>query len=270
MGPKGVTVLKSDRMLLPDAIKLNFSYKKAVPCHRLDKETGGILLCSKSKLAERTLMASFRHKVIHKKYMAIVIGRLEPTEGTITTPLSGKPACTKYAVSSYTRSAQYGWLTTVELWPVTGKKHQLRKHMHSIEHPIVGDAKYTLPRLWDTIVRTGIPHMFLWAVQIDFPHPQHCVELAGNNTEEQEGTDEGKSLLCDAEESDDDGAVDALSTDERLRLAVERIRALPSDCRVTAAIPEPPYYSLFRELHQQSWDNTLLRESGAATLTAAQ
>jgi 23S rRNA-/tRNA-specific pseudouridylate synthase len=300
MGPRGVTLLKSDKLLLPDAIKLNLPYKKAVPCHRLDKETGGVMLCSKSKLAERTMMVCFRYKLIHKKYIAIVIGKLEPAEGLITTPLSGKAACTRYAVTSYTRSAQYGWVSTVELWPITGKKHQLRKHMQSVGHSIVGDRNYTQPQLWDRLVHTGIPHMFLWAVEITFPHPKYSCDIladgggpaaaialattaavdttsvsaAADGLEEATAVDNivnGSAVLVgdtngvqcglygsDEDEDDDDCVMDTAQAVDANNIqviqAIARIKTLPDSCRVTATIPEPAYYSTFREIHQKSWD----------------
>jgi 23S rRNA-/tRNA-specific pseudouridylate synthase len=300
MGPRGVTLLKSDKLLLPDAIKLNLPYKKAVPCHRLDKETGGVMLCSKSKLAERTMMVCFRYKLIHKKYIAIVIGKLEPAEGLITTPLSGKAACTRYAVTSHTRSAQYGWVSTVELWPITGKKHQLRKHMQSVGHSIVGDRNYTQPQLWDRLVHSGIPHMFLWAVEITFPHPKYCCDIladgggpaaavalattaaadAANGSAAADGLEEATAVvnilngsavivgnfsadsvqcgLYDIDEDDDDYVIDTTqavdANNAQVMQAIARIKTLPDSCRVTATIPEPAYYSTFREIHQQSWD----------------
>lgn len=272
MGPKGVTLLKSDRMLLPDAIKLNLPYKKAVPCHRLDKETGGVMLCSKSKLAERTIMVSFRYKLVRKKYLALVIGKLEPPQGVISLPISGKPASTKFAVTSYTRSAQYEWLTTVQLWPITGKRHQLRRHMQAVGHSIVGDKRYSMAELWDTVVRTDIPHMFLWAVEIDFPHPQHCTGLVDGTTEDlrmgalnDSGSDEEDAY--GAEDDIDDTAQPAAAErggvniidgsrarQQGMAQIIERVRTLPAACRVVASIDEPSYYGVFREIHQRSWD----------------
>jgi hypothetical protein len=260
MGTKGVTLWKSDLMLLPDALKLQLPYKKATPCHRLDKETGGVMLCSKSKLMERTIMMSFKCKLVHKKYLAIVIGKLEPEEGTIETPISGKAALTKYKVSHCSPSAQYGHVTTVQLWPVTGRKHQLRRHLQSVGHSIVGDKRFPMPQLWPTITHTGIPHMFLWAVEIDFPHPRHCTELVDGAdlgdaaASMQEGSDEE-----DEEEdplgADRDGAIrSSISEAQQRTLARLRGTLQGPALRVVASIPEPAYYATFRALHQQAWE----------------
>jgi len=224
------------------------------------------MLCSKSKLAERIMYSCFRNKLVHKKYMAIVVGKLEPAQGMIDTPLSGKAALTKYSVTCYTPSKQYGWISTVELWPITGKNHQLRRHMQSVGHSIVGDKRYSLPTLWTHIVRTPIDTMFLWAVEIDFPHPQYCTELVPTNIEELEA-ERGKNNTAagsDDEDSDEEdevsaeavvvGAVEAACAgNERSRAeVVAEVRAFSSDKRVTASIPEPACYAEFRAIHANS------------------
>lgn len=265
MGPKGMTLLKSDKLLLPDAIKLQLSYKKAVPCHRLDRATGGIMLCSKSKLAERILYACFRYKLVQKKYLAIVVGMLEPAEGIIDTPISGKVALTKYSVTNYTPSKQYGWISTVELWPITGKNHQLRRHLQSVGHSIVGDKRYSMPTLWSHIVRTPIDSMFLWAVEIEFPHPQYCTELVPSSTEDLDAL-EASNINGDGESSDDEeteeepelfeastAVSESGTTNGRSRAEVAaELRTLPNDMHVVGSIPEPAYYAEFREIHANS------------------
>ena len=114
-----------------------------MPCHRLDSSTGGLVVCSKSKASEVSLMKSFRSKFIKKTYLAIVAGKLEPFSGTIDSKVGDKDARTLYEVVKYTRSAQYDWLSTVKLWPVTGRKHQLRRHMAELRHAIIGDRRFT-------------------------------------------------------------------------------------------------------------------------------
>ena len=170
MGTRGLTVMTSPLMMLPNAIALKLPYKKAYPCHRLDQETGGLMVCSKSKAAERAIMQCFNDKLVHKRYRAIVRGRLEPAMGIIDTKISEKDAITLYSSVLCTRSAQYGWITTVDLWPITGRKHQLRRHMQSIGHFIVGDRRHSHSLDWPS----ECTPMFLWALEVKFPHPnQH-------------------------------------------------------------------------------------------------
>ncbi|DAZ97353.1 TPA: hypothetical protein N0F65_010787 [Lagenidium giganteum] len=132
--------------------------------HRLDYRVGGVLLVAKRRQAEVMLGAQFeRHQVI-KHYRALVVGRLQldeqdeapcgglstaiPTVESaspvrfISTDIDGKTSCTALRIVDYSRSASYEWLTTVDLWPLTGRKHQLRLHLARVGHPIVGDDLY--------------------------------------------------------------------------------------------------------------------------------
>ena len=109
--------------------------------HRLDKGTGGLLLVAKTRPALINLTAQFADRTIKKKYLAIVVGRLTETRGSnhgglidtrkgiILEPLSGQSAETHWHVESgmHTASPQYGCITTVNLEPLTGRTHQLRR-----------------------------------------------------------------------------------------------------------------------------------------------
>ena len=164
---KEETLMNTDQMLLENAVALQLTYKKAVPCHRLDRATGGLMLCSKTKEAESRIMACFREHTVLKRYRAIVKGKLEPNEGTIDTPVSEQSALTKYKVISHTRSYQYGWITTIDLWPITGRRHQLRKHMAGLGHYILGDTRYSSALDYPDSPYHDV--LFLWAVEISFP-----------------------------------------------------------------------------------------------------
>lgn len=216
------SLINSDCMLLPDAIKSNFSYKKAIPCHRLDQETGGLVVCSKSKLAESLIMQSFRNHVVLKRYMAIVIGKINPSKGKINSPIKGQESITEYEVTDYTRSRQYGWITTLNLWPITGRNHQLRKHLAGLGHPIVGDKRYSTSLQWLDITNPFYDYLFLWSVEISFPHPEDYYHTINKKEEIRQG---------------DEVPLSVESTNESL---------VPLYRRVRVQIDEPPYYGTFR------------------------
>jgi 23S rRNA pseudouridine1911/1915/1917 synthase len=121
--------------------------------HRLDKDTSGLLVVAKTALAHAALVAQFQARAITKQYQALVWGRLPQAEGEIdkevgrhptarqkmsVNPRRGKPAVTFWRVMQ-----EYpGPLTLVALTPKTGRTHQLRVHLASEGHPVLGDATY--------------------------------------------------------------------------------------------------------------------------------
>jgi hypothetical protein len=109
--------------------------------HRLDAETGGLLVCAKTAPALRVLSAAFRQRAVKKRYRALVRGALDGC-GRVTLELGGKACWTEFRAVAVHASALCGSVTTVDLWPHTGRLHQLRRHMALIGHPILGDVKY--------------------------------------------------------------------------------------------------------------------------------
>ncbi len=121
--------------------------------HRLDKDTGGLLVTAKSRQAATWLTEAFRTRDVEKEYWALVCGVPSPTEGRIDAKLeksgpsgqekarhsdSGQIAISDYQViESAAQRASF-----VALRPITGRNHQLRAHMQLIGTPIVGDGKY--------------------------------------------------------------------------------------------------------------------------------
>ena len=132
--------------------------------HRLDYPTSGLVLCAKTGSAHAALGRSFQARTILKRYRAILTGRLEG-EGRVEVSLEGREAHSRYAAREHTPSLHIGWQTTVDLWPKTGRTHQLRRHMASLGHPILGDALYGEGKV---LRGRGL---FLCAVELVFPHP---------------------------------------------------------------------------------------------------
>jgi RluA family pseudouridine synthase len=148
--------------------------RKLYAVHRLDKEVGGAILFAKTPDAHRFLNDQFAGRSVRKTYLALVHGIVEPTEGTIDLPLRefgsgrmgvdrrrGKPSVTTYRVIR--RCEPY---TLLSLHPLTGRRHQLRVHLYSIDHPIVGDRRYG-----DRAVQAVFPRLMLHAQAIAYQMP---------------------------------------------------------------------------------------------------
>ena len=143
--------------------------------HRLDLGTSGVLVIATRRKAEAELRRQFQERLTRKVYLALVHGLMDRDEGRVDLPLicdwpnrprqkicheTGKPALTEYHV--LTRGARN---TLVRLLPHTGRSHQLRVHLASLGHPIVGDNLYG-PREPETAAR-----LMLHASQLGIFHP---------------------------------------------------------------------------------------------------
>jgi 23S rRNA pseudouridine1911/1915/1917 synthase len=136
------------------------------PAHRLDFPTSGLLLIGKTSQCVTSLNLLFEKREINKVYTAIVIGKMKNLSDTIDTPILKKSSKTTYKVIEKTPSEKYGELNLVELYPETGRRHQLRIHMHSIGHPILGDSNYFIKGL-----QSQGNGLYLHASQLKFKHP---------------------------------------------------------------------------------------------------
>ena len=121
--------------------------------HRIDKNTSGILLIAKSKEVAQSITMLFKENKIKKKYLTVVEGKLKKRIGKITLPITKKkiaglekmfidPESKEKAETSYKVIDYKKGLSLLEVYPKTGRKHQIRVHLQSINHPILGDNKY--------------------------------------------------------------------------------------------------------------------------------
>jgi tRNA pseudouridine32 synthase/23S rRNA pseudouridine746 synthase len=151
-------------------------YADALVVHRLDMATSGILVFARGIDAQRSLSRAFAQREAHKRYVAVVAGRVPAPDGEIALPLSadwpnrprqkvdlsgGKPSLTRYRVLAV---APDGSCTRLELEPVTGRSHQLRVHLLALGHPIVGDTLYA-PQ------SPAGERLLLHASELLLPHP---------------------------------------------------------------------------------------------------
>jgi len=155
--------------------------------HRLDKETSGLIIIAKNDETHHKLANAFAARRVKKTYMALVHGWLKQDRGTISTSISrdvvrrtrmttrrsgGREAITHYTVSQKFDSS-FGKFSLLELKIDTGRTHQIRVHLSSIGHPVVGDALYGAPReLRARSGTTSLPRNFLHAAALEFVHPR--------------------------------------------------------------------------------------------------
>mgnify|MGYP006286491301 CR=1 FL=1 len=135
------------------------------PIHRLDYGTTGILLAGKTHHSIRTLNKKFENKEVIKSYYAVAIGKMNP-KGSITEKIDSKGSRTDYRVCASVRSEKYGTLSLVKLFPQTGRRHQIRKHLSCMGNPVLGDQEYGQEGL--ILKGKGI---YLHAYSLAFSHP---------------------------------------------------------------------------------------------------
>ena len=138
--------------------------EKAIPVHRLDYPTSGLLIVAKTKKASNKLFEMFEKKTIEKTYLAVTAGKMQ-SQGEISLEIDSKKAHTIYKVIESVESPKFEYLNLVKLSPSTGRRHQLRKHLKSIGHPILGDKEYADESL---DIKKGL---FLHAYKLEFKHP---------------------------------------------------------------------------------------------------
>ena len=158
-------------------------YSDALVVHRLDMATSGLMLMARGAAMQRALSQLFERREVHKRYVALVDGRLAPAStaggwGLIDLPIAvdwprrplriidaaaGKPSQTCWRSIAFDGAANS---TRLELEPLTGRSHQLRVHLLALGHPILGDALYA-----PGAVQARSPRLLLHACALRFVHP---------------------------------------------------------------------------------------------------
>jgi len=166
--------------------------------HRLDKETSGLIVVAKNDIAHRKLAQQFSRREIRKRYIALVHGWPAKDRGTVNLPISrdvvrrtrmttrgsgGRSAITHFEVRQRIDSP-YGKFALLDVRIETGRTHQIRVHMASLGHAIVGDALYGAPRELKSKPGSrsapvlGLGRNFLHAAALEFPQPRTDEPLA--------------------------------------------------------------------------------------------
>ncbi len=166
--------------------------EKLVVAHRLDRETSGVLLVCRSKDAERRIKRMFQERAVHKRYLAVVRGRVTEA-GRIDLPLAtrqdsriavkmhvvddGAPASTTFRPLAVWKD-----FSLVEAQPLTGRQHQIRAHLSALGHPVLGDKMYGVETdVFFEFIRNGmtpdlekrllLSRQALHALSLTMPHP---------------------------------------------------------------------------------------------------
>ncbi len=122
-----------------------FADSKPYPVHRIDKDTSGVLLIAKNREMAKLLTSLFRLRRIHKIYIAVCEGEINANHGILNHNLiryEGKKKIIENAKTHYRLIDKNSNFSLLELKPITGRKHQLRKQLLEIGHPVCGDNKY--------------------------------------------------------------------------------------------------------------------------------
>lgn len=173
--PSGLLSIPGRRVRDSVFQRLFFDYPDIHIVHRLDLGTSGLMVLGRSSAAARELSRQFRQRTVSKLYEAIVWGVVAAPEGEIDVPLSADPehkprhrvdSAGKEAVTRFTTLASGPERSHLLLHPLTGRSHQLRVHLASIGHPIIGcdlDAPES--------ARLAAPRLMLHATSLELSHP---------------------------------------------------------------------------------------------------
>ncbi|MFC1674921.1 RluA family pseudouridine synthase [Candidatus Omnitrophota bacterium] len=132
------------------------------PCHRLDRETSGLIIYAKGKSLQKKVMDLFRERQVKKTYLAFVQKNLRHPRGSIKRPVNGKNAITDYRVIEKAND-----FDVVEVSCLSGRKNQIRIHFKGIGHPLVGESRFAFRRDF----RLKAKRTCLHAKVLEFPHP---------------------------------------------------------------------------------------------------
>jgi 23S rRNA pseudouridine1911/1915/1917 synthase len=143
--------------------------------HRLDRDTSGLLVVSRSEQAHGRLQAALRRRLIEREYLALVQGQPPARSGTIEAPIGRDPrvrtrmtvggAQSREARTHFTLERALASTSLLRLRLDTGRTHQIRVHLRAIGHPVCGDPEY------GTAGMLGLTRQFLHAARLAFDHP---------------------------------------------------------------------------------------------------
>jgi len=133
------------------------------PCHRLDRDTSGLIIYAKDELTQRKIAQAFKNRLVRKTYIALVRGIPSGGQGEIKNRIEGMFAQTRYKVIEKRRD-----FAIVEVKPLTGRTNQIRIHFKQIGHPVLGETKFAFRRDFNIKAK----RLMLHAWKLEFKHPE--------------------------------------------------------------------------------------------------
>jgi 23S rRNA pseudouridine1911/1915/1917 synthase len=174
----GVAAASADRAVLADRVGI---------VHRLDKDTSGLIVVAKDDQTHEALADQFRAREVFKSYIALVHGSPRENSGMIDRPIARNrwhrtkmtvAANGRYALSNWKVRQRFDKFTLLDVEIKTGRTHQIRVHLASINHPVVGDTTYNEGRdntIADNEIKKAVEKLgrfFLHAEKLSFTHPR--------------------------------------------------------------------------------------------------
>ena len=147
-----------------------FKDSKPYSVHRLDKDTSGIFIIAKNRETAKLFTSLFRLRKIHKTYIAICYGELDQDKGIFNQDLTrydGKKKIVEKSKTLFKVIDKNSNCTLLEMNPITGRKHQLRKQLSMIGHPIYGDDKYVYEKKFKTKNKELMLHSYVLKFMIN-------------------------------------------------------------------------------------------------------
>ena len=140
-----------------------FQNTKPYSVHRLDKDTSGVFIIAKNRESAKLLTSLFRLRKIHKTYIAICNGEIHQSKGEWKSELTrydGNRKITEKAITKFRVIDKNNNSTLIQMNPITGRKHQLRKQLSELGHPIYGDSKYTFNKSFKRLNKELMLHSY--------------------------------------------------------------------------------------------------------------
>lgn len=156
--PSGLLIIptpKKESRTLTSILRLH-------PCHRLDRETSGLIIYAKGKSMQKKMMQMFKNRQVKKTYLAFVRGTPRKDKSEIRNPIEGMTAITRYRIIQKRKD-----FSVVEANPLTGRTNQIRIHFKSMGHPIIGETRYAFRRDF----KIKAKRLCLHASGLKFIHP---------------------------------------------------------------------------------------------------